>query len=591
MMVSPDIKSEVRDRNDIVDIISSYVHLKRHGNNYTGLCPFHNEKTPSFSVNQRDQYFYCFGCHAGGDVFTFLQKYENMTFPEALKFLADRAGITLPEVEMTEEMKRNVNRKNRIYDALKTAENFFYQQLRSERGELGKKYFDSRQLTEETLHKFHLGYSLQYSDALVNYLRKKGFSDDIILDAGLAGFSERDGLYDKFTNRVMFPIYDQAGKVIGFGGRVMGDAKPKYLNSPETAFFEKRKNLYGLQLARSSKAKQFILCEGYMDVISMHQAGFTQAIASLGTSFTPEQAMLLKRFDRDIYLAYDSDGAGTEAALRAIGILRQTGMVARVISMQPYKDPDEFIKNLGAEEYQKRIDEAENGFLFELRILRKDYRIDDPAEKTKFETEVAKKLCVFSEELERENYLNAAAEQYGIPKDSLKKRVISEAARGGLKTAQERVQIRPANAEKKSNAEEHAKYAQRLLLTWLNEDKSCFARVREYISAEDFTDPLYQKIAEKMFADLEAGVFRPVEIIGMFDEVGDQEAASEVFQTKLATEVAKEDKEKALRDIVLRVKQESFDQLSGRLGSDVGALNRVVEGKHILEKLRKIERI
>ncbi len=528
-MISPDIKSEVRDRNDIVDIISSYVSLKRHGNNYTGLCPFHNEKTASFSVNQRDQYFYCFGCHAGGDVFTFLQKYENMTFPEALRYLADRAGITLPEVEMSEEAKRNISRKNRIYEALKAAENFFYQQLRSERGELGRRYFNERQLTEETLHKFHLGYSLQYSDALVTYLRSRGFSDDIILDAGLAGHSEREGLYDKFTNRVMFPIYDQANKVIGFGGRVMGDAKPKYLNSPETQFFEKRKNLYGLQLARSSKAPQFILCEGYMDVISMHQAGFGQAVASLGTSFTPEQAMLLKRFGKDIYLAYDSDGAGTEAALRAISILRQTGLVARVISMQPYKDPDEFIKNLGADEYQKRIDEAENGFLFEIRILRKNYRIDDPAEKTKFETEVARKLCVFSEELERENYLNAVAEQYSIPRDSLKKRVISEAAREGLKTAQERVQIRPVNAEKKSTAEEHAKYAQRLLLTWLNEEKDCFSRVREYISAEDFTDPLYRKIAERMFADLEAGVFRPVEIIGMFDEVEEQEAASEVF--------------------------------------------------------------
>ncbi len=590
-MVSPDIKSEVRDRNDIVDIISSYVSLKKHGNNYTGLCPFHNEKTPSFSVNQRDQYFYCFGCHAGGDVFTFLQKYENMTFPEALKVLAERAGVTLPEVEMTEEMKRNLSRKNRIFEALKAAENFFYQQLRSERGELGRRYFASRQLTEETLHKFHLGYSLQYSDALITYLRNKGFSDDIILDAGLAGFSEREGMYDKFTNRVMFPIYDAGNKVIGFGGRVMGDGNPKYLNSPETSFFEKRKNLYGLQLARSSKAKQFILCEGYMDVISMHQAGFGQAVASLGTAFTPEQAMLLKRFGKDIYLAYDSDGAGTDAALRAISILRQTGMVARVISMQPYKDPDEFIKNLGAEEYQKRIDEAENGFMFEIRILRRQYRTDDPAEKTKFENEIAKKLCVFSEELERDNYLNAVAEQYGISKDSLKKRVISEAAREGLKTAQERVQLKPVNAERKSNAEEHAKYAQRLLLTWLNEDKDCFARVREYIAPEDFTDPLYQKIATRMFADLEAGVFRPVEIIGMFDELEEQEAASRVFQTRLSSEVAKEDKEKALRDIVLRVKQESFDQASGKLGSDVSALNRVVEGKHILEKLRRIDRI
>ncbi|MBR1471828.1 MAG: DNA primase [Lachnospiraceae bacterium] len=589
MFYPEELIEEVRVRNDIVDIISPYVSLKKSGSRYTGLCPFHNEKTPSFSVSQRDQLYYCFGCHAGGNVYTFLQKYENMTFPEAIRVLADRAGITLPEMEMTEEMKQKRNRRQRLFEINNVAAKYFYYQLRSERGELGKHYFEERKLSAETQKKFGLGYSLQYSDDLIRYLRKEGYTDDVIRDAGLGIFEEREGMRDKFINRVMFPIQDQNGKVIGFGGRVMGEGEPKYLNSPETEIFEKRKNLYGLHLARSSRAKQFILCEGYMDVISMHQAGFTQAVASLGTAFTPEQAMLLKRFGKDIYLAYDSDGAGTNAALKAVAILREAGISARVIDMRPYKDPDEFIKNLGQEEYQKRIDEAENGFLFEIRILRKGYQTDDPAEKTKFETEVARKLCVFTDELERGNYLNTVAEQYGIPKDSLKKKVISEASIGGLKDDRERFVKRERDRQRESGAQENAKYAQRLLLTWLSEEPERYSRIRDYIGVNDFTDPLYRRIAERMLPGLEDGSFQAAAIIDLFEELEDQQAASRVFHTRL--DVADDEKEKAFRDIVIRIKQDSVAHDSADLGVDIGALDRVLAAKKVLEKLQRMERL
>ena len=381
---SEEIVEEVRQRNDIVDVISQYVHLTKKGSTYFGLCPFHNEKTGSFSVSPHKQMYYCFGCGAGGNVFTFLMQYENFTFGEAMEVLADRAGVTLPKYEMTAQQKREADKKQRLLEINKEAAKYFYTLLRSDRGKLAYSYFSKRQLSDETMRKFGLGYSDQYSDDLYRYLRKKGYDDEILKESGLVSIDERRGGYDKFWNRAMFPIMDVHNKVIGFGGRVMGDGEPKYLNSPETPIFDKSRNLYGLNFARSSKKQQLLLCEGYMDVIALHQAGFDNAVASLGTALTSGHANLLKRYTKEVYLTYDSDGAGTKAALRAIPILKEVGLTTKVINMKPYKDPDEFIKALGAEAYQKRIDEAENSFLFEIRMMEKDFDLTDPEGKAKF---------------------------------------------------------------------------------------------------------------------------------------------------------------------------------------------------------------
>lgn len=274
------------------------------------------------------------------------------------------------------------------------------------------------------------------SNDLVKYLKSKGYEDKLIIEAGLASYDERYGLHDKFWNRVMFPIQDSNHRVIGFGGRVMGDAKPKYLNSPETMVFDKSRNLYGLNFARTARTNNIILCEGYMDVIAMHQAGFTQAVASLGTAFTEGQAILLRRYAQEVILAYDSDGAGVRAALRAIGILKEAGMTGKVLNLEPYKDPDEFIKNLGREAFAQRLEEAENSFFFELRILQREYDMKDPEEKTKFYREIAKKLCGFSEEVERENYIQAVADKYGIGFENLRKLVRSYAEKQDLQFRQ-----------------------------------------------------------------------------------------------------------------------------------------------------------
>lgn len=588
MYYPEEIVEEVRSKNDIVDVISGYVKLTKKGSAHFGLCPFHNEKTGSFSVSASKQMFYCFGCGAGGNVYTFLMKYENDTFKEAIEKLADRAGVKLPEVEMTEEQKKQVSEKAVLLEINKEAAKFFYYQLRGENGQLGMKYFQGRELSAETMKQFGLGYSLPSSDALVKYLRSKGYRDDMIVKAGLASHDEKRGTHDKFWNRVMFPIQDANHRVIGFGGRVMGDGEPKYLNSPETPIFDKSRNLFGLNFARSSKKDYLILCEGYMDVISMHQAGFTEAVASLGTAFTSGQASMVKRFCSSVILSYDSDGAGTKAALRAIGILREVGMTAKVLNLKPYKDPDEFIKNLGAEELQNRIDNAQNSFFFEVDVLEKNYNLGDPDEKTNFHREIAKKIVNFKDEVERNNYIDAICDRYNISVDAMKKMVVSYAGIGIARP----IEV-PKSGIKKADPDEGRRKSQRLLITWITEDTKLLSKIEKYIDISDFTVDIYKKVAEKLFEGIRQGDFEPASMISMFDDEEEQKEVALLFNTKLTgldgiplEMEAGLDKDKAFHDILVKVKSNSLDYYSSRLASDVNALTKVIEGKKLLEELK-----
>ncbi|MGN0304683.1 MAG: DNA primase [Lachnospiraceae bacterium] len=584
-MYYPDeLVEEIREKNDIVDIVSGYVKLTKKGASYFGLCPFHHEKSPSFSVSPMKQMYYCFGCGAGGNVFGFLMNYENYTFQEALKVLADRAGVNLPQVEYSAQARKEADKKALLLEINKEAAKYFYYQLRGRQGETGYRYLTGRGLSEETLQKFGLGFANKTSDDLVSYLKNKGYQDEQLIQAGLAAADERFGLHDKFWNRVIFPIMDINHRVIGFGGRVMGEGAPKYLNSPETLIFDKSRNLYGLNFARTARKNNLILCEGYMDVIALHQAGFGQAVASLGTAFTLGQANLLKRYTEQILLAYDSDGAGTNAALRAIGILRETGLSGKIIDLRPHKDPDEFIKNLGAEAFQERIDQAENGFLFEIRILGQGFDLSDPEEKTRFHREIAGKLCQFSEEMERNNYLEAVAEQYHIGRESLKKLVESYAAAAGLVKPIKRPK---SGIQSAGRAEEGSKQAQRLLITWLTEEPHLYHKVKKYLSAGDFTDELYTKVAEKLFEGFEAGEHNPGSIASLFQEEEEQRQVARLFNTKIELPDALPEREKAFHDILLTVKRNSLDYYSSRLGSDVTALNQVLEAKKALEELNK----
>ena len=584
-MYYPDeLVEEVRMKNDIVDVVSGYVRLQKKGANYWGCCPFHNEKTPSFSVHGGKQMYHCFGCGAGGNVFTFVMNYENYTFPEAIKMLADRAGVNLPELEYDEAMKARESKRARLLEVNKEAAKYFYYQLRTPHGETGYNYLKRRALSEETMRKFGLGYSGKSGASLVQYLKQKGFDDELIKEAGLATYSEKYGMTSQFFNRVMYPISDVHGKVIGFGGRVMGDAEPKYLNSPETPVFDKRRNLYGLQFARTAKSGNIILCEGYMDVIAMHQAGFTQAVASLGTAFTAEQANLLRRYTENVLLAYDSDGAGTKAALRAIGILKEAGLTGKVINMKPYKDPDEFMKAEGKEAFEERIRQAENSFFFEIRILSQNYDLKDPESKTKFHKEIAKKLCDFSVEVERENYIEAIAEKYNIGFENLRKLVNSYAGQTGLAKPIERPK---SGIQQKNTPQENVKKSQRLLITWITDEPEVYAKIQRYITAEDFTEDLYRKVASRLFEDLSKGTYNPAAIISMFSDEEEQREAAALFNTNLPQLNTKQEKEKAFHDIVYAVKKNSYEYFSGQLGADVNALNKVISGKKALEELAK----
>ena len=584
MYYPEELIEEVRTRNDIVEVISGYVRLQKKGSNYFGLCPFHNEKSPSFSVSPGKQMYYCFGCGAGGNVITFLMEYENQTFPEAVRTLAQRAGIALPEADDSKEARQADSRRAKLLEINKEAAKYFYYQLRTERCSVGMEYLRKRELSDETMNHFGLGYANKYSNDLIQYLKSKGYSEDLIRDAGLCNVDEKHGMYDKFWNRVMFPIQDINHRVIGFGGRVMGDGKPKYLNSPETEIFDKSRNLYGLNFARTSRKGNVILCEGYMDVIAMHQAGFTQAVASLGTAFTSGQASLLRRYANEILLSYDSDGAGVNAALRAIGILKEAGMTGRVINLEPYKDPDEFIKALGGEEFQKRLDHAENSFFFELRQLQKNYDLSDPEQKTAFHREIARKLCTFSEEVERENYIEAVAQKYHISFENLRRLVGTYAAQTGLAQPV----IRPkSGVQKKNTAAEGIKNSQKLLLTWLVEQPQLYRQISKYISPKDFTEGLYEKVADRLFEELEQGNINPASIISMFEEEEDQREAASLFHTKLERLESTAEQEKALHDIVCAVKRNSYERDSAQLGTDVAALNRVIAGKKQLEELAK----
>lgn len=435
MRYSEDVIEAVRNANDIVDVIGTYVKLTKKGSNYFGLCPFHGEKTASFSVSPQKQIYYCFGCGAGGNVITFLMEYENYSFTEALKALADRAHITLPEASESGESRTQSELRAKLLEINKLAALWYYERLKTEEGRIGYEYFHGkRRLSDATITHFGLGFAPKRPDALYQYLKGKGYSDELLSDSGLVLLSER-GVKDKFWNRVMFPIMDVNNRVVGFGGRVMGDGEPKYLNSPETKIFDKSRNLYGLNFARRSRKDYLLLCEGYMDVIALHQAGFTNAVASLGTAFNEKHAQLLKRYTQTVILTQDNDNAGVRAKLRAFPILRDAGLNVKVLdtSDSGYKDPDEFLQNRGPEDYEAYIRNAKNAFLFEVEVLKRNYHFGDPAEVTAYYNEVAERLCMFSEELERNNYVRAVSNEQQIPYDELRSLVDRKMLARGLK--------------------------------------------------------------------------------------------------------------------------------------------------------------
>lgn len=585
MRYSDDVIEEVRTKNDIVDVVSQYVKLTRKGSSYFGLCPFHNEKTPSFSVTPAKQMYYCFGCGAGGNVFNFVMEYENYTFGEALSYLAQRAGVELPKIEYSREAKEKAERKALLLEINKKAAQYFYYQLRREGGKSAYQYLTGRGLSEETIKKFGLGYSDKYSDDLYKYMKAKGYSDELLRESGLFNADERRGMYDKFWNRVIFPIMDVNNRVIGFGGRVMGDGKPKYLNSPETKIFDKSRNLYGLNVARTTRKNYLILCEGYMDVISMHQAGFTNAVASLGTALTSGHASLLKRYTQEVFLLYDSDEAGIRASLRAIPILREAGVNAKVVSLKPYKDPDEFIKNMGPEALEERLLNASDSFLFRVHTGEAEADMETPQGQNRFFEECARMLLELSDELERNLYIEAIVKEYrryGISSEDLRKRVNTLAMKGTR--AEQRVQPKSTGHETKKR-ESAGDKAQKLMLTWLVTYPGIFEEAEKYISPSDFVVPLYRQVAEMLFAQRKEGNVNPARLLNAFTDSEEQREVASLFNATIHLETP-EEQNRAFLDALLRIKGESLAEKNKNWDpTDMQALQELIQAKKELEDL------
>ena len=589
MRYSDELIDEVREANDIVDVIGQYVRLTKKGANYFGLCPFHGEKTPSFSVSPRKQIYYCFGCGAGGNVITFLMNYENYSFTEALKVLAERANIELPENGPDNEDSGKKSLKAKLYEVNKAAAYFYYGVLHSPEGGLGYDYFTGkRRLSEKTITHFGLGFSPKARDALYRHLKEKGYTDDVIRESGLVTFSEK-GMQDKFWNRVIFPIMDTNNRVIGFGGRVMGEAMPKYLNSPETLIFDKSSTLYGLNFAKKSKRKYMLLCEGYMDVIALHQAGFTNAVASLGTALNEKHARLLKRYTDNVVLTQDSDEAGTKAKLRAFPILHDAGLNVRILEIKDAKDPDELIRTKGPEAYEECISRAENAFLYMVEVMKREHDLSDPAERTTFYNDVSERLCMFNEGLERDNYTEAVSRKLMIDKDELKGMVDRRFSkkRNDRPAAYEKERSFTAPEEKKGekNDSRILKY-EKTLAAWLSERPELTDTVIKYIKAEDFAEGVLRDI----ITELSSG--RPIKPADFLDKYKDDEAelscAAEIFSGigNDVSELGRADLEKGLTEAVRAIRISGIDREISESKNDLKKLSELIKEKNRLTGLK-----
>ncbi|MGI6056968.1 MAG: DNA primase [Bilifractor sp.] len=586
MRYTDEVIEDVRERNDIVDVISQYVKLQKRGSNYFGLCPFHNEKSPSFSVSRDKQMYYCFGCGKGGNVYTFLMEYENFSFQEAIKALADRAGVKLPEAEYSREEREEQDKRSGLLEINKQAALYFYSRLHSPAGQAGLAYLQGRGLTEETMRNFGLGYADKYSSDLYKFLKQKGYSDGILKESGLFHVDEKRGFSDKFWNRVMFPIMDANSRVIGFGGRVMGDGKPKYLNSPETLIFDKSRNLYGLNVARRTRRKNFIICEGYMDVISMHQAGYTNAVASLGTALTSQQCSLMSRFTKQVLVIYDMDGAGVKAALRAIPMLRTAGLSTKVVNLRPHKDPDEFIKAEGAEAFEQRLEEAENSFLFMVRMTEQNYDMNDPGERSRFFHEVAVMLLEIEDEIERNSYTEAIARKYHIEQSMLVSQINREALKGVGRTEIRAPKSTDVRRQKAAMAAAPADKEQKLMLTWIAGQPGLLERLKNYLSPVDFTNPMYREVAGMVWEQAVKGRISPAAIINHFEDSAQQTEAASLFNTDITLD-SPADRKKALFDVLCRMKRQSIDKRADELDpSDMQGFLKIMDERKKLDQLR-----
>lgn len=514
---SEELIEEIKNSNDIVDVISQYVNLKRSGRNFFGLCPFHKERSPSFSVSPDKQIFHCFGCGAGGNVIHFISKIENADFKEAIGILANRAGIELPTLNNYEDNKTALL-KSKVYEINQIAAEFYHQNLYKPTSKIGQEYIKKRKLDNRTLKSFLIGYSGNF-DELYRILKQKGFTEEEILASSLVNKTD-DGKYiDRFRKRVMFPIQDTRNKVIAFGGRVTDDSKPKYINSPENIVYSKGRHLFGLNVAKRGELKNIIIVEGYMDAISLYQRGITNVVASLGTALTEAQGRLLRRYSERVTIGYDSDGAGQAATLRGLEILQNIGCDVRILQISGAKDPDEYVIKYGPERFLKCVEQAISLVEFKVKMLKQSLNLDNINDKIKFLNQVAKILSNVTNSIERELYVEKIANEYNVSKEAIYGEVnkLIYAKNTGEKTLEKPIVKKEIKKEKQEIDSSTTKRENLIIYLLINYPQESYKKIKSVISENDMKLEENQKILKKMYEEIEKGNIN-IDILNYFEE-------------------------------------------------------------------------
>ena len=555
---SDEIIDDVRQSNDIVDVISQYVRLKRSGRNYFGLCPFHNEKSPSFSVSPEKQIFHCFGCGVGGNVFTFLTKIEGINFVEAVQLLAERANIQLPTLENNVDSAKEAL-KAKVYKVNEVTAKYYHENLYRPESKIAQEYIKKRKLSNETLKSFQIGFSGKF-DELYKELKKQGFEDREILESGLVNKNERGQFIDRYRNRLMFPICDARGRVIAFGGRVLDDSKPKYINSPENVVYSKGRHLYGLNVAKKYDIKKrLLIVEGYMDVVSLHQRDIHNVVASLGTALTQQQGYLLRNNTEQIILSYDSDEAGQTAKVRAMEILQNMGCDIRVLQMEGAKDPDEYVIKYGNARFQNLVDKAISVVEFKVKLLRQSLNLESTNDKIKFLNEIAKIISKIDNSMEREVYIEKIAKEYDVSKEAIyaevNKLTYKESKDEKLLSKPKPV-VRHIEKKETDNISEATKRRENTVLAiLLSGDRNIYEIIKQNITIKDFKYEIDKKIAEKLYEEFENGNSN---INSIIDDLSEEEQNH--ITMIMAEDYGIDDVEKAIDDIIQSYEKDKLNE-------------------------------
>jgi len=580
---SDEILDEVKSSNDIVDVISQYISLKRSGRNYFGLCPFHNEKSPSFSVSPDKQIFHCFGCGVGGNVITFISKIEGIGFKEAIEVLAEKANIKLPTIENSadskkEELKAKVHKVNNF-----TAE-YYHKKLYEPTSKIAQDYVKKRQLNNETLQSFKIGFSGKF-DELYRALKKEGFNDEEILESGLVNKNENGKYIDRYRNRLMIPILDERNRVIAFGGRVLDDSKPKYINSPENIVYNKGSHLFGLNVAKKGDTKRLLIVEGYMDAISLHQRGITNVVASLGTALTTRQGWLLRKNCEQVILGFDSDGAGQTAVLRAMEVMQNMGCDMRVLQMSGAKDPDEYVVKYGAVRFQKLLDEAISLIEFKIKILQKDLNLESASDKIKFLNEIAKLISKIENTMEREIYIEKIAKGYNISKEAIYAEV-NKLQYSNRRSSNVLEKEKPvvSRVKKERNISEEIIKRENTIIWLLINSVETYKTIKENIKIEDFKNEENKEILKEIYNALENGNNN---ISSVLDHIEDEKIQGHLTEI-MAEDYGITDNKKAIEDLLSKYELEKLESERDRLIEELNHEENIENKRSIGKKLNDI---